>query len=122
MADLEFMHSHAPDHTTPQGTQENGVENQHEGSDINIESVIKWFAALAISSAIISVVLWGVFAYWTQHPDAPLPSQVFSGSQVPPGPHLWPDPSEGGGNPRQPLLEPQEYRQRIHAQEAAELV
>ena len=49
--------------TTPQGTQEAGVEKGHEQRDLKIRSMIRWFTGLTIGTAIIIVLMIAMVAW-----------------------------------------------------------
>jgi hypothetical protein len=50
-----------PAQTTPQGTQAEGVEHGVEERDVDYPGLIKWFAGLAISIAIIMPIVYGSY-------------------------------------------------------------
>jgi len=54
--------------TTPQGTQEAGVDKGHEQRDIKIRTLILWFTGLTIGT-VITVVLMLVMLRWMQVQD-----------------------------------------------------
>ncbi len=85
--------------TTPQGTQERGVTHGHELRDINIASVMRWFAVVAAVAVVSMLLMWGMFAgfaFREGKKDRLLPSQIFAtkSQQPPPGPKLLPEPWE----------------------------
>lgn len=87
-------HNWYPERTMPQGTQENGVEFQHEERDMNYGGVLRWFASLAVAVAIIFTALAGAFYFLgaRTREARQLPSPIFAQQQVPPYPRLIPNP------------------------------
>jgi len=100
MADKHFDELHVTV-TTPQGTQEQGVESGHEERDINIRAVMVWFRSLAVLAIGSVLAMWAMFAVLSafQEPKDILPSPLFSSAQQapPPVPRLLPEPWEAMG-------------------------
>jgi hypothetical protein len=94
-----MAHSHGhdedkvPERTTPQGSQELGVESGHEGTDVRLRPVTRWFIGLAISLAFFEVALLGAYIVWREREQRKItvPSPLFLTRQVPPQPRLWPN-------------------------------
>jgi len=87
-----------PLETTPQGTQEEGVEYGHEEKDIDLRATLGWFAALGVTVVTVVVLLWGVFELWLhQTPKEELPpSPVFAQGTRYPAPYILPNPPQPG--------------------------
>jgi hypothetical protein len=116
MPDAHHHHEEvAPERTTPQGTQAEGVEHGHENLDVNFRSLTLWFGGLAVGLAVTFLVATFAFEWWSSMAEGakPLPSQVFAQQQTPPLPRLLPNPTDFPGHP---LPEPQvimrEWRKR----------
>src|SRR3989442_1046302 len=88
----------APLQTTPQGTQEEGVDFGHEERDVNLGSILGWFAALGAIVGVVVLLLWGVFSMWTQTPNTKdaVPSPVFARKRRYPAPLIMPAPPGQG--------------------------
>jgi hypothetical protein len=100
----EAHHHHeevAPERTTPQGTQAEGVEHGHENLDVNFRSLMLWFGGLAIGLAVTFIVATAAFEWWSSLAGGtePLPSEVFARQQTPPLPRLLPNPTDFPGHP-----------------------
>ncbi len=91
--------------TTPQGTQEAGVERGHEDRDMNIRVTMSWFIGLAVAAGIIHLVVWGMFALFAWREDVkdePLRRAPLLAEQTrPPEPLLLPEPWEAYKQERQ---------------------
>src|SRR2546422_628658 len=88
----------APLETTPQGTQEEGVEQGHEERDVNLRAILGWFAALGAVVVVVVLLLWGVFEMWARSApkeDLP-PSPVFAREPHYPAPLILPGPPQPG--------------------------
>jgi len=83
----------APAQTTPQGSQKEGVEHGHEGTDVDLRSVIQWFSLVALTMAASIAVMWWVFHAWSAYEETTerLPSPLFGQQQVPPLPQVLPN-------------------------------
>lgn len=86
-------------------------EVAHEGRDVNIRGVLIFAAALAVSSALILLVLWGLFHYFDRRmadvrPYAPPLAR--ERQRVPPEPRLQGSPV----HPIAPLEEMAQFRQK----------
>lgn len=103
MAHTVHHDERVPERTTPQGSQAEGVEFGHEGRDIDLGSVLGWFAGTAIAVLVSIAVLWGVFKVWaaTATRNDVLPSRLFATSPPPPLPRIMPNPRDSGLNPRE---------------------
>src|SRR5438874_11098037 len=90
---------HIPDQTTPQGTQEAGVETGHEAHDLNFPVVFRWFIGLVLFAAASQVLLMSAVYFWNRHAEATdrLPSPLFGARQVPPEPRVLPNPADSPG-------------------------
>lgn len=110
-------HNWYPERTIPQGTQENGVDFQHEGRDANLRSVINWFAALGVGVLVVVGLLFAAFQLLLQREagEKALPSPVFAQRQPLPEPRLIPNPVDS--QPGQALIGPIEYYQEYEARE-----
>ena len=100
--------------TTPQGTQENGVEHGHEHRDLNIRALIAWFVGLFALIFATLLLLWGMFdglAFWENRKDR-LPSPMFAERREPPLPRILPNPADSRDNPQAPFTGPGEYGQQ----------
>jgi hypothetical protein len=84
----------APERTTPQGTQEGGVDHGHEVADMDLAQVGGWFLGLAVTCLVSMVLLWATFRWWssTNARNEQLPSQLFAQREVPPPPRILPNP------------------------------
>ena len=84
---------YAPDQTSPQGTQEGGLEHGHEEADVNIRSFVNWMIGLIASTLICILVLAVVFQVLLARERAKekLPSPLFSQRQTPPEPRVFPN-------------------------------
>jgi hypothetical protein len=107
-----------PERTTPQGTQEEGVEFGHEERDVNFRPVFRWFIALAAVTGLTQLMLALGLAAWMKHEeklDVP-PSRVFAVQQQAPEPRLLPNPVDSPPTSREPQIGPMEalrfFRQR----------
>src|SRR5687768_8346694 len=84
--------------TTPQGTQEQGVERGHDDRDIDIRAVMVWLRSLAIMAVVAILAMWGMFAGLSalQEKKDILPSPLFLTERQPavPEPRLLPEPWE----------------------------
>ncbi len=112
-------HNWYPERTTPQGTQENGVDFQHEGRDANLRSIINWLLALSAMVAVVIVLLYGAFQLLLQREEASdqLPSPLWARQETPPEPRLIPNPHDA--KPDVPLTGPVEYLQEYRTREDA---
>jgi hypothetical protein len=117
-----------PARTTPQGTQANGVDHGHEERDVDFRAIVKWFAGLAISLAIIMPVVW--FGLQAALPlieggDRPT-SAVFAEQWELPAPRVLPNPFDSPldrvTSLPQPLLGPAQYLNEYRRTEDAALV
>jgi hypothetical protein len=104
-------HEEVPEFTTPQGTQENGVDFQHEERDLDVRDLVHWFIGLAGTTLFLVLVLWGVFHLLTVREDRKdvVPSEMFTTREEPPLPRLLPNPVDARRQPRGPLQGPLEY-------------
>jgi hypothetical protein len=125
-------HNWYPERTMPQGTQENGVDFQHEDRDMNHGSVIRWMVALSVAVVIIFVALWGAFYFLgvSTNEARKLPSPIFAKQQVPPYPRLLPNPfddvtgkeTDDTTGPQQKVIQgPMEYGNAFKARENEQL-
>ncbi|HTE20186.1 MAG TPA: hypothetical protein VK689_17620 [Armatimonadota bacterium] len=113
----------APERTTPQGTQDYGVEHGHEALDTNPRALVFWFSLLAACVAVILGVLFGAFHLLLNRETAKdvMPSPLFAVKQVPPAPRLIPNPVDAQREPNVPLLNPIEYGVEVRRLEDLEL-
>jgi hypothetical protein len=114
-------HQH-PLETTPQGSQADGAEGQHEHRDVSFPALAKWFTGLFIGIFFSFVLMWGFFhlVLNTAKSNDEIPSRTFS--QRAELDHPWPDPR--GESPLQkpnemPILlpEPEEPMKKLRAEE-----
>jgi hypothetical protein len=112
-------HEQVPERTTPQGTQENGVENQHEERDVEIGDLWRWFVGLGAATLVILLLLWGVFTLLLQREKKKdrVPSELFTIRQPFPGPPLIPNPDDARSRPLGPLRGPIQYRADVKKNE-----
>jgi hypothetical protein len=113
----------APEFTTPQGTQEHGVEHGHEEKDVDFAKTILWLASLGIIVVVCAFLLWGAYSLWqirAAQADV-LPSQVLQTHQVPPLPRLLPNPIDSLRQPERPLPMPWEIGAAVRQRENEEL-
>jgi hypothetical protein len=103
---MASTHAHDDEHgvpkrTTPQGTQEHGVEHGHEERDVNFGALGYWFTVLAMTVALAYVVVWGFYAVVKSQARSAqvLPSELFANRQAPPEPRIMPNPKDSGANP-----------------------
>jgi hypothetical protein len=110
MPNIVHHHDKVPDRTTPQGTQEAGVEYGHETVDLDFLGVARWFIGLAITAMVSEVVLWTAFGIWARRAAQKdvLPSPLFAVRQAPPLPRVWPNPADSPGTEQQLLRGPAE--------------
>ena len=84
--------------TTPQGTQEQGVESGHDDRDIDIRAVMVWLRSLAIMAIVSILAMWGMFVGLSalQEPKDVVSSPFFltKNQPRPPHPRLLPEPWE----------------------------
>jgi hypothetical protein len=100
--DARHKHEHiAPERTTPQGTQAQGVEHGHEAVDVDFRSLFFWFGGLAAGLAITFLGVMAAYGWWFARAGRhdTLPSQVFAQQQTPPLPRLLPNPTDFPGRP-----------------------
>lgn len=105
--------------TTPQGTQEGGVEKGHEQRDMKIREVARWFIGLSIGSAITIGAMWlmlvwlvGVERERKTYTSTPLYEIRPTVRQ----PELLPNPAQGTDQ-----IMPWEHSRRFRATEGKEL-
>jgi len=74
----------------------------HEESDVNIRAILGFGAALAVVAAVVHLLIYVLFGYFTSRENAKVPSEyplaVAAGDRVPPEPRLQ-------TNPRQDLAD-----------------
>jgi hypothetical protein len=106
-------HNWFPERTMPQGTQENGVDFQHEDRDMNYGGVIRWLVSLAVGVVIVFLAIAGAFYFLGEREKEvhQMPSPVFALHQDPPEPRLIPNPWEQPEGAIQ--VTPFEYRDRM---------
>jgi len=94
MASLSHDEERAPERTTPQGTQEAGVEHGHEAADMDFPQVGGWFLGLAATVIIAMVLLWATFKWWAGSAtrNELMPSPLFTQRVRPPEPRILPNP------------------------------
>jgi hypothetical protein len=99
-----------PERTTPQGTQEGGVEFGHEEKDVNFAPVFRWFISLIVVTGLTQGMLALGLMEWVKHEekrDVP-PSPLFAVRQPPPEPRLLPNPVDSPPSSQQPQRGPME--------------
>lgn len=109
--------------TIYQGSEQEGVEHGHEGTDITLLSVIQWFGAWALVVAVSIVVLWWLFNAWSAfrtRQELLLPIPRFNQQVLPPEPRVLPNPVDTAQHPERPMMGPSEL-ERLHrrAEDAA---
>ena len=94
MASTIHHDEQVPERTTPQGTQEGGVEHGHEATDASLPQIGGWFLGLALTCIISQILIWATFQWWvsTAANKDRLPSPFFAQRQVPPPPRIQPNP------------------------------
>ncbi|MDQ3812335.1 MAG: hypothetical protein M3347_00120 [Armatimonadota bacterium] len=82
--------------TTPQGTQENGVERGHENRDVKMKPLFRWFGGLAVLTFGTFLLIYGMFTFFLVRETKKdvLPSRMFAEEVRPPKPLLLPRPWE----------------------------
>src|SRR5688500_11042580 len=110
---------HAPDRTTPQGTQSPGVEHGHEGQDLIFRPIIYWFGGFTIFLGISLLLLNATMGMWTAREarENALPSPLFSQEQEIPAPRILPNPIDSGQNP---MERGQRYPETVPGEEKRE--
>ena len=70
----------------------------HEHSDVNIRAILGFGAALVVVAAVIHLVIYVLFGYFTSRENAKVPAEyplaVAAGDRVPPEPRLQTDPRQ----------------------------
>jgi hypothetical protein len=97
----------APERTTPQGTQAEGLEHGHEGRDVIYLPIFAWFGGLAIFMGLALILLRATQGFWTVWEDREytLPSPLFGQQRAIPEPRILPNLIDSG-------LKPMEHAQR----------
>ena len=97
--DLTKAHHHEEMHvekTTPQGTQENGVDFGHEQRDVKMGALFRWFGGMAVTVAATFVLMNLLFAYFLYREKSKdvMPSRLYEARPKPPKdqPSLLPRP------------------------------
>jgi hypothetical protein len=111
MANHHLEHE-IPERTTPQGTQEGGVDFGHEEKDVNFAPVFRWFISLAIVTGLSQFMLAGGLNLWVKHEEQRdkdrLPSPLYSVRQDIPEPRLLPNRIDSPATSSEPLVGPGE--------------
>jgi hypothetical protein len=96
---------HAPDRTTPQGTQAEGVEHGHEGQDVIFGPIFWWFGGLSIFMGLSLIILHVTMGMWTARDvrENQLPSPLFAEQREMPAPRILPNPIDSGLKPMENL-------------------
>src|SRR6187397_1913547 len=83
-----------PERTTPQGTQEHGVEHGHEEKDVSFRPLFLWFGFLSVIVIITILVVTFGYNLWAERtrPDDVAFSPVFTQQPIPPAPRVLPNP------------------------------
>jgi hypothetical protein len=100
-------HEKVPLRTTPQGSQEEGVERGHDAIDISFQPVFKWFAFLILLVVGSQLLLWAAIALWVSPP--------------PPTPRVLPNRVDSPSNVREPMKGPGEELEVYRKREAESL-
>ncbi len=119
---LEAEHT-APRRTLPQGTQLRAVDHGHEERDVRYGSVVAWFSALALLTAVVFVFILFMFQFllrFNEERDR-IPSPIFTERTPPPAPRLLPNRIDDPPDPRRPLRHPTEYGTEERDREARQL-
>jgi len=107
----------APLFTTPQGTQEGGVEHGHEEKDVTFRPLINWFLLLGAVVIVTVFAVWLGFTFWMEHAtrSEKLPSEVYASPVQPPPPlpRLLPNPADDAPGRNQAQIGPTEFRHRF---------
>lgn len=108
------------EHTTPQGTQADGVEFGHENRDVKLRALLAWFTGLVVMMIVVFVAMWGLFAglaaYQSGHDVMPTPMYT-AGQHIPPGqPQVLPNLDQKPNGPHLPWEVGQAERNRENRQ------
>lgn len=105
MADKHHDELHV-DKTTPQGTQEAGVDHGHENRDVKMRPLMGWFGGLAVLMIVVFLSMWGLFGILASYESSRdvLPSPLFTTRQpIPAGqPLLLPNLAQKPNDPHTP--------------------
>lgn len=106
-------HEHEiPERTTPQGTQEGGVDFGHEEKDVNFGPIFRWFISLLVVTVLTQVMLAVGLNMWVNHEEvrdkSRVPSKLFEVRQDIPEPRLLPNRVDSPASGTQPLIGPGE--------------
>jgi hypothetical protein len=118
-------HMH-PLETTPQGSQADSAEGQHEHRDVIFSALINWFVGLFAIIVVAFVLMWGFFNWAVAGTKAndEIPSAMFTQRD-----HVersWPNPRDESplqkvGEVPTLLAEPEEPMKELRAQENEDL-
>jgi hypothetical protein len=116
-------HEKVPLRTTPQGSQEEGVERGHDAIDISFQPVFKWFAFLILLVVGSQLLLWAAIALWDARAEQRdvLPSPLYGMSPPPPTPRVLPNRVDSPSNVREPMKGPGEELEVYRKREAESL-
>jgi hypothetical protein len=118
-------HMH-PLETTPQGSQADSAEGQHEHRDVTFGALINWFFGLVALIVVAFVLMWGFFNWaiaGTKVNDE-IPSAMFTQRER--TVRSWPNPRDESplqkpGDTPTLLAEPEEPMKQLRAQENEDL-
>jgi hypothetical protein len=89
-------HEHEiPERTTPQGTQEGGVDFGHEEKDVQFGPVFRWFISLVVVTGLTQLMLAVALTRWVEHEaqrdKERLPPLLYAAPQDAPEPRVLPN-------------------------------
>ncbi len=115
-----------PEFTTPQGTQEHGVDFGHEERDVNFRSLLGWFGGLGLF-VIVSVILLAITSFiYEQQIKGQERAQfdavpLLTAKQIPPRPFVLPNPVDTAARPHEVLMGPWDIMREEAERENGEL-
>lgn len=89
MADMHLDDELRVDQTTPQGSQDNAVDNGHEERDTNVGGIMKWLTGTGILALFTLGLVVGIFKVLDRVTDSQVkPSPMFQEQKLPPAPYI----------------------------------